>query len=104
MEVDYLQAIPNSNGGTDKLLTFLSTGFVLLMQLGFTSLENGLIRRKNSYHQNFMNVGSTCFEVIVWWLWDYGLAYDYDKTNDTGMAGGLGAAYATSNFGRIETN
>jgi hypothetical protein len=30
-EVDYLQAIPNSEGGTDELLIFVSTGFVLLM-------------------------------------------------------------------------
>ena len=104
MEVDYLQDIPNSNGGTDELLIFVSTGFVLLMQLGFSFLENGLTRKKNSYHINLMNVASTSFEVIVWWLWGYGLAYGYNKTNDTGMAGGLGAAYATSNFGSIETN
>lgn len=82
----------------------MSTGFVLLMQLGFAFLENGLIRKKNSYHINFMNVASTSFEVIVWWLWGYGLAYGYNKTNDTGMAGGLGAAYATSKFGSIEIN
>jgi hypothetical protein len=50
VEVDYLQSIPNSNGGTDELLIFVSTGFVLMMQLGFAFLENGLIRKKNSYH------------------------------------------------------
>jgi Amt family ammonium transporter len=104
VEVDYLQDIPNSNAGTDELLIFVSTGFVLLMQLGFSFLENGLTRKKNSYHINLMNVASTSFEVIVWWLWGYGLAYGYNKTNDTGMAGGLGAAYATSKFGSIEIN
>ena len=82
----------------------MSTGFVLLMQLGFSFLENGLIRKKNSHHQNYLNVGKTCFEVIIWWLWGYGLAYGFDKTNDTGMAGSLGAVFATSNFGRVETN
>lgn len=61
------------------MLIFVSTGFVLLMQLGFAFLENGAIRKKNSYQQNFMNVVSTALEVIVWWLWGFGLAYGFTK-------------------------
>ena len=86
------------------MLIFVSTGFVLLMQLGFAFLENGAIRKKNSYQQNFMNVVSTALEVIVWWLWGFGLAYGFNKENDTGFAGSDPAAYAASNFGSIQTN
>jgi len=74
------------------------------MQLGFSFLENGLIRKKNTYHQNYLNITKTCFEVIVWWLWGYGLAYGHDKNYLNGMAGGLEAAYAASDFGSVETN
>ena len=103
-QVNYLLAVPDTKGGTDELLIFISTGFVLLMQLGFAFLENGLIRKKNSHHQNFMNVASTAIEVIIWWLWGYGLAYGYDKNNDTGFAGSLAPAYSTSHFETIEAN
>ena len=103
-QVNYLLAVPDTKGGTDELLIFVSTGFVLLMQLGFAFLENGLIRKKNSHHQNFMNVASTAIEVIIWWLLGYGLAYGYDKNNDTGFAGSLAPAYSTSHFETIEAN
>jgi Amt family ammonium transporter len=74
------------------------------MQLGFAFLENGLIRKKNSHHQNFMNVASTAIEVIIRWLWGYGLAYGYDKQNDSGFGESLAPAYATSHFETIEVN
>lgn len=101
---DYRLSVPDEKGGTDELLIFVSTGFVLLMQLGFAFLENGLVRKKNSHFQNYMNIGSTALEVIVWWLWGYGLAYGFDKNNDSGFAGSLASAYATSNFESIEMN
>ena len=47
---------------------------------------------------------STSIEVCVWWLWGYGLAFGYNKDNDTGFAGGNPNAYATSGYDFIETN
>jgi len=96
--------INTTEQGVNELLIMVSTGFVLLMQLGFAFVENGMVRKKNSYQQNFMNIMSTAIEVCVWWLWGYGLAFGYNKETDTGFAGNNPGAFATSNYDTLETN
>jgi len=43
-----------------------------------------------------MNILSTAVEVIIWWLWGFGLAYGYKKEVDTGFAGSNSAYYGAS--------
>jgi Amt family ammonium transporter len=74
------------------------------MQVGFCLLENGAIRKKNIYHQNFMNIASTTIEVLVWWLWGFGLAFGYKEDINNGFAGNNPAMYATSSFHTEKTN
>jgi ammonia channel protein AmtB len=96
--LNYNESISDTPAGVNELLALVSTGFVLLMQLGFCYLENGAIRKKNSYHQNFMNITSTTIEVLVWWLWGFGLAYGFKEEMNTGFAGSNSAMYAASSF------
>lgn len=51
-----------------------------------------------------MNVASTALEVIIWWLWGFGLAFGYNAKIDTGFAGNNPAAFATSAFGSIKVD
>ena len=75
MSENYKFAVADTRVGTDELLSVLSTGFVLMMQIGNAFLVNGFVRKKNTITQNFMNISSMAVEIIVWWLWGYGLAF-----------------------------
>ena len=53
----------------------ISGAFILLMQLGFALLENGLVRPKNSKNILIKNVFDCAISGLVFWLVGFGLAF-----------------------------
>ena len=51
------------------------TVLVLLMQAGFTCLETGLVRAKNSINVAIKNVVDFCIASIIFWTFGYGLMF-----------------------------
>jgi len=51
------------------------TALVLLMQAGFTCLETGLVRAKNSINVAIKNVVDFCLASIIFWTFGYGLMF-----------------------------
>jgi len=51
------------------------TALVLLMQAGFTCLETGLVRAKNSINVAIKNVVDFCMASIVFWLFGFALMF-----------------------------
>jgi len=48
---------------------------VFLMQAGFTLVESGFVRQKNSQFILIKNVLISCLACILWWFSGYGLAF-----------------------------
>jgi ammonium transporter len=51
------------------------TALVLLMQAGFTCLETGMVRAKNSINVAIKNVVDFCIASIIFWMFGYGLMF-----------------------------
>ena len=51
------------------------TALVMLMQAGFTCLETGLVRAKNSINVAIKNVVDFCLSSLIFWTFGYGLMY-----------------------------
>ena len=68
----------------NELLVLVSTGFILLMQLGFALVENGTVRSKNSKNILIKNLFDACAGALAWWLVGFGLAF-----GQTGEGGGF---------------
>ncbi len=51
------------------------TALILLMQAGFTCLETGLVRAKNSINVAIKNVVDFCIASIIFWTLGYGLMF-----------------------------
>ena len=51
------------------------TALVLLMQAGFTCLETGLVRAKNSINVAIKNVVDFCISAIIFWLFGFALMF-----------------------------
>ena len=51
------------------------TALVLLMQAGFTCLETGMVRAKNSINVGIKNVVDFCIASILFWIVGYGLMF-----------------------------
>ena len=85
----------------DELLLCVSTGFILLMQLGFALVENGTVRSKNSRNILTKNLFDLCIGGFIYWLVGYGIAYG-------GAVGGFFGTdtkfYASSGYDYIEDN
>jgi two-component system sensor histidine kinase/response regulator len=60
------------------------TVLVLLMQAGFTCLETGLVRAKNSINVAIKNVVDFCIASIIFWIFGYGLMFG---TSALGLVG-----------------
>ncbi|MCA9465938.1 MAG: hypothetical protein KC643_10905, partial [Nitrospira sp.] len=51
------------------------TALVLLMQAGFTCLETGMVRAKNSINVAIKNVVDFCIASIVFWIFGYAIMF-----------------------------
>ena len=80
----------------DETLVLVATVFILLMQLGFALLENGLAQSKNSKNILIKNLFDACVGVIAFWLLGFGWAFGY--TEDGKLIGTDGAMFASTDF------
>ena len=71
----------------DKLWIIVATGFIFLMQLGFTMLEAGSVRSKNSSNILLKNVLDACVGAFAF----YSIGYSFSVELNGGILG-------TSNF------
>jgi ammonium transporter len=59
----------------DVLWLLLCAALVLLMQAGFTALESGLVRSKNSVHVAIKNFANFLVAASLFWLFGFGLMF-----------------------------
>jgi len=72
---------------------FLVTGFLVFwMAAGFTMLEAGLVRQKNTTMQLMKNMGLFSFAALMYWLVGYNLMYPGDGWSIDGIVGAFSAA------------
>ena len=72
---------------------FLVAGFLVFwMAAGFTMLEAGLVRQKNTAMQLMKNMGLFSFAAIAYWLIGYNLMYPGDGWSINGVLGALAPA------------
>src|SRR5262245_33846911 len=57
----------------------VSAALVLFMQAGFTALESGLVRSKNSINVAIKNFASTLIAVSLFWLFGFGVLFGADS-------------------------
>lgn len=75
---------------------------VILMQAGFTCLESGLVRAKNSIHVAGKNVVDFCIAALLFWLFGFGLMFGTSQMGLFGasmyMFGDTGSAWLYAFF------
>lgn len=91
-----------SEQAVNELLIMIGASFVLLMQLGFALLENGLVRPKNSKNILIKNVFDTSVSTITFWLVGFGLAFGLKDDGD--FIGLDPRFFAASKFDEMEEN
>ena len=67
--------MPTSSSFQPLTWILTCTALVLLMQAGFTCLETGLVRAKNSINVAIKNVVDFCIASIIFWMLGYGLMF-----------------------------
>ncbi len=67
--------MPTSSSFQPLTWMLTCTALVLLMQAGFTCLETGLVRAKNSINVAIKNVVDFCLASIIFWAFGYGVIY-----------------------------
>ena len=53
----------------------IMTGLVFFMQAGFTMLESGMVRAKNSYNVALKNVSDLCAAIVTFWLFGFAIMF-----------------------------
>lgn len=59
----------------DIVWIVICAALVLLMQAGFTCLETGFVRNKNSINVAIKNLMDLCLSSAVFWLFGFGLMF-----------------------------
>jgi Amt family ammonium transporter len=59
----------------DIVWIIICAAFVLIMQAGFTCLETGLVRSKNSINVAIKNLMDLCLSSAIFWMIGYGLMF-----------------------------
>ncbi|WP_415911429.1 ammonium transporter [Neptuniibacter sp. QD37_11] len=63
----------------DSLWVILAAALVFLMQAGFTALEAGCIRAKNSYNVAIKNIADFVIAFLGFWLLGFGIMFGLDS-------------------------
>ena len=100
--IDPEDTINSNQKAINELLVMVSTAFILLMQLGFALLENGLVRSKNSKNILIKNLFDACAGALSFWLIGFGWAYGH--SGNGGFIGTDGGMFAASEFNNSEEN
>ena len=79
----------------DILWVLISAGLVMFMQAGFTMLESGFVRAKNSYNVAIKNVSDFIVAVIAFWCVGYALMFGSDGGKFVAFSGFMGSEVTT---------
>ncbi|MBO8086429.1 MAG: ammonium transporter [Marichromatium sp.] len=71
----------------DLIWVLIAAGLVFLMQAGFTALESGLVRAKNSYNVAIKNISDFLVAVILFWLIGFALMFGTSQNGWIGLHG-----------------
>ncbi|MCB0167239.1 MAG: ammonium transporter [Anaerolineae bacterium] len=71
----------------DTAWVLLCSGLVFLMQAGFTCLESGLTRSKNSINVAIKNLIDIGLSVLLFWAFGYGLMFGLSQAGWVGSSG-----------------
>jgi len=80
-----LMANETSQENLNFVWIILSAALVFFMQAGFTALESGLVRAKNSINVAIKNISDMTFSLIVYFLVGFGLMFGADVGGFMGM-------------------
>lgn len=75
----------------DLIWILISAALVMFMQAGFTMLESGMVRAKNSYNVAIKNVSDFCIAVLGFWLIGFGLMFGLEGNSFFGLSGFYGS-------------
>jgi len=75
----------------DLLWVLMAAALVFFMQAGFTLLESGLVRAKNSYNVAIKNISDFTVAVVSFWLLGFGLMFGISNAGWFGSSGAFGS-------------
>ena len=97
----YSKHVYSSDEAITALLVIVATGFIFMMQSGFSLLEVGSVRLKNSHNILIKNLFDGCGGCIAWWLVGYGFAFG-QRGDKGGFIGGDPDIFASAKFDSTE--
>ncbi|MCJ8314659.1 MAG: ammonium transporter [Saccharospirillaceae bacterium] len=71
----------------DLMWILISAGLVMFMQAGFTMLESGMVRAKNSYNVAIKNISDFIVAVLAFWFIGYALMFGSEGNSWFGSSG-----------------
>ena len=80
----------------------IASALVILMQLGFALIENGMVQPKNSKNILMKNLFDTCIGALAFWLIGFGWAFGHSE--EGGFIGTDGSMFAATGFNKSEKN
>ena len=75
----------------DLLWLIIAAGLVMFMQAGFTMLESGLVRAKNSYNVAIKNISDFIIAVLAFWFVGFALMFGLHGNHFLSWSGFAGA-------------
>jgi Amt family ammonium transporter len=90
LESDFSDATGDyvSKTSGDNIWLLIATFMVFFMHAGFTMLEAGSVRAKNSTNIMFKNIGTIALGSLCYWFVGYGLAYGADENANSFIGSG----------------
>ncbi|MCM2678274.1 ammonium transporter [Echinimonas agarilytica] len=79
----------------DLLWIIVAAGLVFFMQAGFTMLESGLVRAKNSYNVAVKNISDFTVAMLTFWLFGFAIMFGDGASGWFGSNGFFGALLNT---------
>ena len=85
--MSWAQGVSDTQTNLNTVWIVLSASLVFLMQAGFTALETGFIRAKNSINVAMKNFGDFAFGSMAFWLMGFGLMFGVTNGGWVGTSG-----------------
>ena len=80
----------------DIIWVATATGLVFFMQAGFTMLESGMVRAKNSYNVALKNVSDLCAAIVTFWVLGFAIMFGSSSAGWFGTDGFFGEGMSSS--------
>ena len=77
-------------------IIWLATATVFFMQAGFTMLESGMVRAKNSYNVALKNVSDLCAAIVTFWVLGFAIMFGSSSAGWFGTDGFFGEGMSSS--------